>query len=256
MPGMSGPGLQRELTLRRQEIPIVFIAVYGDGATVQDCSNEAPWSACPSHSPTRPRSTRSRRHFGYRLLSALSRHSTSALDSNGFLSKQTAPTAAAFASSPGSTRAVIMMTGILRLRHIKRRARSNPLMPGMCTSVITQSHDFSPSAATNSSAEMNARAAYPSEPSDLTSALRNGSSSSMTATEGSLDTLSFPTGLAAGGPAPNSTCCHGKDRSETIQGYYTHIRIIPYGGLGLSTSAMRTRSARVLAPIFRIAAPR
>ncbi len=30
MPGMSGPDLQRELTLRRQEIPIVFITAYGD----------------------------------------------------------------------------------------------------------------------------------------------------------------------------------------------------------------------------------
>ena len=30
MPGMSGPDLQRELTFRRQEIPIVFITAYGD----------------------------------------------------------------------------------------------------------------------------------------------------------------------------------------------------------------------------------
>jgi FixJ family two-component response regulator len=30
MPGMSGPHLQRELTLRRQEIPIVFITAHGD----------------------------------------------------------------------------------------------------------------------------------------------------------------------------------------------------------------------------------
>jgi FixJ family two-component response regulator len=30
LPGMSGPTLQRELTLRRQEIPIVFITAYGD----------------------------------------------------------------------------------------------------------------------------------------------------------------------------------------------------------------------------------
>jgi FixJ family two-component response regulator len=32
MPGMSGPDLQRELTLRRQEIPIVFITAHGDDA--------------------------------------------------------------------------------------------------------------------------------------------------------------------------------------------------------------------------------
>jgi len=30
MPGMTGPGLQRELTLRGQEIPIVFITAHGD----------------------------------------------------------------------------------------------------------------------------------------------------------------------------------------------------------------------------------
>jgi FixJ family two-component response regulator len=31
MPGMSGPDLQRELRVRRQEIPIVFITAHGDG---------------------------------------------------------------------------------------------------------------------------------------------------------------------------------------------------------------------------------
>jgi len=30
MPGMTGPGLQRELKLRRKEIPIVFITAHGD----------------------------------------------------------------------------------------------------------------------------------------------------------------------------------------------------------------------------------
>jgi FixJ family two-component response regulator len=35
MPGMTGPELQRELTLRRQEIPIVFITAYGDEAVRQ-----------------------------------------------------------------------------------------------------------------------------------------------------------------------------------------------------------------------------
>jgi FixJ family two-component response regulator len=30
MPGMSGPELQRELSLRRQEIPIVFVTANGD----------------------------------------------------------------------------------------------------------------------------------------------------------------------------------------------------------------------------------
>ena len=34
MPGMSGPDLQRELTIRRQEIPIIFITALAD-ATVR-----------------------------------------------------------------------------------------------------------------------------------------------------------------------------------------------------------------------------
>jgi len=34
MPGMSGPGLQRELKLRQREIPIIFITAHGD-ATVR-----------------------------------------------------------------------------------------------------------------------------------------------------------------------------------------------------------------------------
>jgi FixJ family two-component response regulator len=33
MPGMTGPELQQELMLRRQEIPIVFITAYGDETT-------------------------------------------------------------------------------------------------------------------------------------------------------------------------------------------------------------------------------
>ena len=33
MPGMTGPDLQRELTRRRQEIPIVFITAHGDETT-------------------------------------------------------------------------------------------------------------------------------------------------------------------------------------------------------------------------------
>ena len=32
MPGMSGPDLERELTRRRQRVPIVFITGHGDGS--------------------------------------------------------------------------------------------------------------------------------------------------------------------------------------------------------------------------------
>ena len=53
MPGMSGPDLQRELTLRGQEIPIVFITAHRDEAIRHACSNRARWRACSSHSATR-----------------------------------------------------------------------------------------------------------------------------------------------------------------------------------------------------------
>src|SRR5712671_4051862 len=53
---------------------------------------------------------------------------------------------------------------------------------------MTQSHELSPLAAKNSSADANPRARYPSEKIDSTSAVRNGSSSSMTAIRGSPDT--------------------------------------------------------------------
>jgi len=45
MPGMTGPDLQRELTLRRQEIPIVFITAYGD-ETVRSRALEAGAVEC------------------------------------------------------------------------------------------------------------------------------------------------------------------------------------------------------------------
>jgi hypothetical protein len=44
MPGMSGPDLQRELKLRGQEIPIVFITAQKDEACVHVCSSRVPWS--------------------------------------------------------------------------------------------------------------------------------------------------------------------------------------------------------------------
>src|SRR5260370_39890364 len=55
-------------------------------------------------------------------------------------------------------------------------------------SVTTQSHELSPFAAKNSSADANPRARYSNEQSESTSASRKGSSSSTTAIKGSLDT--------------------------------------------------------------------
>ncbi len=45
MPGMTGPDLQRELMLRRQAIPIVFITAYGD-ETVRSRALEAGAVEC------------------------------------------------------------------------------------------------------------------------------------------------------------------------------------------------------------------
>ena len=63
MPGMTGPDLQRELTRRRQAIPIVFITAHGMRPSVHACSNRVPWSACSSHSATRRCWRRSMPHF-------------------------------------------------------------------------------------------------------------------------------------------------------------------------------------------------
>src|SRR5713101_8176923 len=77
-------------------------------------------------------------------------------------------------------------------------------------SVMTQSHELSPLAAKNSSPDANPRARYPSEQSDSTSAVRNGSSSSMTAMRGSLDTHN-PRGYAHEvGQGPCAHLAHGR----------------------------------------------
>src|SRR5277367_3793214 len=65
-------------------------------------------------------------------------------------------------------------------------------------SVMTQSHEPCASAARNSAADANPRAPYSSEQSDSTSAVRNGSSSSMTAIKSSFDTLRPFPGLPSG----------------------------------------------------------
>ena len=91
-------------------------------------------------------------------LRALSRQPIRSLDWNGFLSKQTAPAAFAFASRSGSARAVITMNGNSESRDASNCMRSNPLMPGIWTSVMTQMQDRSPFPETNSSAEANPRA--------------------------------------------------------------------------------------------------
>ena len=66
MPGMSGPDLQRELTTRRQNIPIVFVTASGDKTDPNPrYSRMEPSSACSSHSAKRTFSTHSMpRRFG------------------------------------------------------------------------------------------------------------------------------------------------------------------------------------------------
>jgi len=53
MPGMTGPDLQRELSRRRREIPIIFITLAPIRLFAPDYSTKVPWSACSSHSATR-----------------------------------------------------------------------------------------------------------------------------------------------------------------------------------------------------------
>src|SRR6266849_3480262 len=120
-------------------------------------------------------------------------------------------------------------------------------------SVITQSHELSPLAARNSSPDANPRARYPSEQSDSTSAVLNGSSSSMTAIRGSLDTHHPGLWLR---PAAAARAVVASDGAP--ENYTRVLYVMPdvQGALGLTTSAMRTRSARVRAPILRMAAPR
>ena len=72
-----------------------------------------------------------------------------------------APLAKALASNSASERAVIMMTGVVEPWAVSSSLRSIPLMPGMCTSVITQSDEAFPAAAINSSAEAYPSAEYP-----------------------------------------------------------------------------------------------
>jgi hypothetical protein len=120
---------------------------------------------------------------------ALLKHDSRVVAAKGFLSRQTAPLAAALAFSSGSASAVIMMTGTGQCRAVSACLRSNPHIPGICTSVMTQSHENSPCTAKNSSAEANSRAPYPNERSDSTSAVRNCVSSSITAIVRSFDTI-------------------------------------------------------------------
>ena len=179
------------------------------------------------------------------------RQSIRAAVSKGFRSKQMTPAAEALASRPGSVRAVIIMKGMDELREASSRFRSKPLIPGIWISVTMQSHELSPPDDTNSSADAKPRGSNPNEASDSMSAVRNGSSSSITAIEGSLATLDpFPRQSRPeekGGFAS----CRGSGRSEIIRRCY---RI--HGCFGFIVSAIRTRSASVRAFILRIAAPR
>ena len=49
MPGMNGPDLQRELLLREQSIPIVFITGQRDAATRLRLIGQGALSVCSSH---------------------------------------------------------------------------------------------------------------------------------------------------------------------------------------------------------------
>src|SRR5215467_11124770 len=111
---------------------------------------------------------------------------------------------------------------------------------------MTQPYHSVPSPAKNSSADANPRAPYPSEDNASTSATRNASSSSMTAIKGSVDTTYHPLGLREESEARNRKFCYMGTTMETIQEYRCCCSG-RYGRLGLITSAIRTRSAKVRA---------
>src|SRR6267378_2913645 len=94
-------------------------------------------------------------------------------------------------------------------------------------SVMTQSHEFPPLAAKNSSADANPRARYPSEQSESTSASRNGSSSSMTAIKGSLDTHHPRVWVRVGG-GERAVVASGRATTTLYRGVTQRLR-----GLGL-----------------------
>src|SRR5215467_13547225 len=106
---------------------------------------------------------------------------------------------------------------------------------------MTQSYGSLPLPARNSSADANPRAPYPSEDSESTSAARNDSSSSMTAIERSLGTYHpFFLDLRGDGETRN-----GNLATSAVPGkLYSSINAVvpgPYGCLGLTASAIRTR---------------
>src|SRR5918994_1307182 len=89
-------------------------------------------------------------------------------------------------------------------------------------SVMTQLHDASASHAINSSADANPRAAYPSEPTHSTRAIRNGSSSSMTAIRRSLNAHRPLPDMGQGQKVCNSGM--GERHQELYAGVTPHLQ--------------------------------
>ena len=50
MPGMSGPELQRELTSRKLQIPIIFITAHGEEEVISRVMGDEPWTSCSNPS--------------------------------------------------------------------------------------------------------------------------------------------------------------------------------------------------------------
>lgn len=174
--------------------------------------------------------------------------------SRGFLRKHAAPHVWAAFSSPGSWRAVIMMTGTGIWDAVRCSLSSIPLIPGIWMSVTMQAKLSTAPLARNSTADAKPRASYPADRTNATMALRTESSSSMMA-------IRFPAGtrrpfrrLAATTRrgARGTSVAHAETRENHTQVLALCIQVI----FGFSASAMRTRSASVRAPILRIAAPR
>src|ERR1700730_14860268 len=132
-----------------------------------------------------------------------------------------------------------------------------PVTPGICTSLITQSASLMRSDWRNASAEPNAAAAYPKDRTKLAVARRKDSSSSTIAIIGTFGKIASSLldlgGIAGGSHCPEDQGLPIGRRNDITPRYRVHYDL---GRRMPNASAIRTSSAKDLAPILRVTLPR